>query len=114
MCPAVASAVTPERVSGPTITAAPRCTAASYSEMMLDACASVRTTCMGWRLSAKESAAWQPRRTASDALENSGALRGRSRPMNGGSVAGLLAGSSTAAHNAGLSKADKAKQICAQ
>jgi hypothetical protein len=34
--------------------------------------------------------------------------------MNGGSVAGRLAGSSTAAHNAGLSKADKAKQICAQ
>jgi hypothetical protein len=34
--------------------------------------------------------------------------------MNGGSVAGRLAGSSTAAHNAGVSNADRAKQIWAQ
>jgi hypothetical protein len=31
--------------------------------------------------------------------------------MKGGSAAGRLAGSSTAAHNAGLNNADRAKQI---
>jgi len=35
--------------------------------------ASVRATCRDWRFSAKTRAAWQPRRTASAARENSGA-----------------------------------------
>src|SRR5258706_2631786 len=77
---------------------------------MLSGWASVRATCRDWRFSAKASAAWQPRRTASDARENSGALSGSKRPMKGRSPGGRLAGLSTAAHNAGLNKADKAKQ----
>src|SRR5258706_14355722 len=77
---------------------------------MLSGWASVRATCRAWRFSAKASAAWQPRRTASDARENSGALSGSKRPMKGRSPGGRLAGSSTAAHNAGLNNADKAKQ----
>jgi hypothetical protein len=53
-------------------------------------------------------------RTASEAREKSGALSGSSSPMKGGSTGGRLAGLSTAAHNAGLNNADRAKQIWAQ
>src|SRR5260221_12171602 len=81
---------------------------------MLSGWASVRATCSDWRFSAKARAAWQPRRTASDARENSGALSGNNRPMKGRSPGGRLAGSSTAAHNSGLNNADEAKQKLVQ
>jgi len=56
----------------------------------------VRATCSDWRFSRKRSAAWQPRRTASDARRTPEQLSGSMRPMKGVRPGGRLAGSSTA------------------